>query len=123
MRTIRVGDPADPQIAIFFNDVTARKHAEEELRKLNYILEQQVRERTLEVNTLWDTSPDLPCIIDFAGFFRRLNPAWTKMLDYAPEELVGHHVNEFVIPDDHSETVEAYISAADGGQPRIVHRY
>nr|WP_166058055.1 MULTISPECIES: PAS domain-containing protein [unclassified Methylobacterium] len=35
VRAIRVGDPSDRRIAIFFNDVTARKHAEEDLRRLN----------------------------------------------------------------------------------------
>ena len=123
VRAVRVGDPAERQIAIFFNDVTARKRAEDELRRLNDTLEQQVGERTLELTTLWDTSPDLLLVIDFDGTFRRINPAWTKMLGYRPEELVGQHVNAFVIPDDHVETVEAYTLAAEGGLPRIVNRY
>ncbi|MFF8801859.1 MULTISPECIES: PAS domain S-box protein [unclassified Methylobacterium] len=123
VRAIRVGEPSERQIAIFFNDVTARKRAEEELRRLNDTLEQQVQERTLELNTLWDTSPDLLLVIDFTGVFRRVNPAWTKMLGYPPEELVGRHVNAFVVPDDHDETVDAYHEAAEGGSPRIVNRY
>lgn len=32
VRAVRVGDPADRQIAIFFNDVTARREAQERLR-------------------------------------------------------------------------------------------
>ncbi|TXN47761.1 PAS domain S-box protein [Methylobacterium sp. WL7] len=123
VRAIRVGEPADRHIAIFFNDVTARKVAEAELRTLNDTLEQQVQERTLELNTLWDTSPDLLLVIDFAGVFRRVNPAWTKMLGYTPEELLGRHVNAFVVPDDHAETIDAYTAAAEGAQPRIVNRY
>ncbi|GJE73958.1 hybrid sensor histidine kinase/response regulator [Methylorubrum suomiense] len=123
VRAIRVGDPAERQIAIFFNDVTARKCAEERLHRLNETLEQQIQERTLELNTLWDTSPDLLLVLDFKGVFRRVNPAWTKMLGYRPDELVGRHVNEFVVAADHAETVEATILAAEGGQPRIVNRY
>ena len=123
VRAIRVGDPADRQIAIFFNDVTARKAAEASLRRLNDTLEQQVQERTLELNRLWDTSPDLLLVIDFNGVFRRVNPAWTKMLGYRPDELVGHHFNDFVVADDHTETAEATLLAAEGGQPRIVNRY
>ncbi|MEH3145921.1 MAG: PAS domain S-box protein [Methylobacterium frigidaeris] len=123
VRAIRVGDPSERQIAIFFNDVTARKRAEEELRRLNDTLEQQVQERTLELNSLWDTSPDLLLVIGFDGVLRRVNPAWTKMLGYAPEELVGHHVNEFVLPDDHDATTDAHALAAEGGSPRIVNRY
>ena len=123
VRAIRVGDPAERQIAIFFNDVTARKAAEESLRRLNDTLEQQVQERTRELNSLWDTSPDLLLVIDFDGVFRRVNPAWTKMLGYRPDELVGRHVNQFVVAADHAETIEATLLAAEGGQPRIVNRY
>ncbi|KQT56155.1 histidine kinase [Methylobacterium sp. Leaf456] len=123
VRAVPVGDPEERQIAIFFTDVTERKQAEEELRRLNDTLEQQVQERTLELNTLWETSPDLLLVIDFDGVFRRVNPAWTRMLGYAEAELVGHHVNAFVLPDDHSETVDAYVEAAEGGSPRIVNRY
>ena len=72
---------------------------------------------------MWETSPDLMLVIDFEGYFQRVNPAWTTLLGYAPEELVGHHVNEFVIPDDHRETVDAYELAAAGGRPRIENRY
>jgi len=123
VRAIRVGDPAERQIAIFFNDVTARKRAEEELRTLNDTLEQQVQERTLELNTLWNTSPDLLLVIGFDGVFRRVNPAWTTMLGYAPEELLGHHVNEFIVPADQAGTADANALASVGGQPHIVNRY
>jgi PAS domain S-box-containing protein len=123
VRAIRVGNPEERQIAIFFNDVTARRRAEQALRTLNDTLEQQVQERTLELNTLWSTSPDLMLVIDFEGVLRRVNPAWTTMLGYQPAELVGHHVNEFVIPADHAETVDAYTVSAEGEQSRIVNRY
>jgi PAS domain S-box-containing protein len=123
VRAIRVGDPAERRIAIFFNDSTARKHAEEQLVRLNDTLEQQVQERTAEVNRLWETSPDLLVIIDFEGVFQRVNPAWTTMLGYQPDELVGHHVNEFVIPDDHARTTDAYVLGASGGSPQVLNRY
>ncbi|MGI4975702.1 MAG: PAS domain S-box protein, partial [Janthinobacterium lividum] len=97
--------------------------AEAELRRINATLEQQVAERTAERDRLWDTSPDLMLVIGFDGVFRRVNPAWTVLLGYAEAELVGHHVNEFVIQDDHRETVEAYELAAEGGSPRIENRY
>ncbi|MEG9524187.1 MAG: PAS domain S-box protein [Hyphomicrobiales bacterium] len=107
----------------FVLDITDRKRAEAALHDLNETLEQQVEQRTFELNHLWDTSPDLLLIIDFEGVFRRVNPAWTSLLGYQPDELVGHHVNEFVLPDDHASTVDAYTLTADGGRPRIVNRY
>ncbi|MCC2975668.1 PAS domain S-box protein [Sphingomonas sp. PL-96] len=123
VRAIRVGDPAERKIAIFFNDSTARKRAEEQLVQVNDTLEQQVQERTAELNRIWDTSPDLLVVVDFQGVFRRVNPAWTAMLGYRPEELVGHHVNEFVVIDDHASAIDAYELAAEGGSPRVVNRY
>ena len=94
-----------------------------DVRCLNATLEQRVEERTTERDLMWDTAPDLMLIIDFDGVFRRVNPAWTHLLGYAPEDLVGHHVNEFVLPEDHADTVDAYAQAAEGRSPRIVNRY
>lgn len=99
------------------------QRAEEALRELNETLEQQVQQRTLEIKRLWELSPDLMLVIDFNGVFQRVNPAWTAELGYLPDELVGHHVNEFVVPEDHASTVDAYTLAANGGMPRVVNRY
>jgi len=115
---------------VFTNETTARvladralARSQDELRALNETLEAQVAERTAERDRLWEISPDLMVVIDFDGVFRRVNPAWTALLGYAEEELVGHHVNKFVIQDDHRATVEAYELAAGGGKPRIENRY
>lgn len=100
-----------------------RLAAEEQLSLLNDSLAYEVAIRTNERNFMWDTSPDLMVVIDFEGYFRRVNPAWTRLLGYTSNELVGHHVNEFVFEEDHSPTVEAYLTAADGSSPRVVNRY
>ena len=111
------------RIAAAINIAQARREGTEELRELNETLEEQVIQRTAERDRMWETSPDLMLIIDFDGYFLRVNPAWTTVLGYAPEELVGHHVNDFVLPDDHSNTVDAYELAAAGGLPRVENRY
>jgi PAS domain S-box-containing protein len=86
-----------------------RRRAERDLERLNETLEAQVVERTAERDRMWDTSPDLMLVIDFEGVFRRVNSAWKRLLGYAPEELIGHYVTEFVIPDDHADTTKAYV--------------
>jgi PAS domain S-box-containing protein len=112
------------------SDISARREAEAalrqseaKLRELNATLEQQVEERTNERDILWDSSPDLLLVIDFEGVFKRVNPAWTHLLGYSPEELVGHHVNEFVVPDDHRKTTNAFETAAAGKLPRVENCY
>jgi PAS domain S-box-containing protein len=60
-------------------------------------------------------------VIDFKACSGGVNPAWTTILGYAPEELVGRHVNEFVIEDD-PETAGAYELAAQEGRAAIENR-
>ncbi|UAW97224.1 PAS domain S-box protein [Halopseudomonas nanhaiensis] len=100
-----------------------RELAETRLQRLNASLSEEVTVRTEERDLMWDTAPDLMLIIDFNGIFRRVNPAWTTLLGYAPEELVGHHVNEFVVDEDHSGTVNAYERTGRGEQLRVINRY
>jgi PAS domain S-box-containing protein len=119
----RVEPAARRQVAIVFNDVSARKRAERKLRDLNETLESQVAERTAERDRMWVTSPYLMLVIDSGGIFRRVNPAWTVLLGYAPEELIGRHVNAFVLHADQAATAEACEAAAAGGRPAIDNRY
>ena len=119
----RIEPAAKRQVAVIFQDVSARKRAERSLRELNETLESQVAERTAERDRMWDTSPYLMLAMDFDGYFKRVNPAWTALLGYAPDELVGRHVTEFVIQADHGATVKACESAATGVQATIENRY
>ena len=104
-------------------DITERKRAEEALQRLNETLEDEVVERTAERDRMWETSPDLMLVIDFAGVIRRVNPAWTTMLGYRPADLLDQHVNAFVVPDDHAATTQAYEQAGAGDQPGMENRY
>jgi PAS domain S-box-containing protein len=45
----RIGEPEERRVAILFNDISARRNAEEALRKLNGTLEERVAERTAEL--------------------------------------------------------------------------
>ncbi|MEG3124257.1 PAS domain S-box protein [Sphingomonas sp. GB1N7] len=107
-----VAVPDDGKVYCSARDITDVKDRETDLAN-----------RTAERDRMWETSPDLMLVIDFEGVFRRVNPAWGTILGYAPDELVGRHVNEFVVPDDHAGTVGAYELAAAGGLPVIVNRY
>ena len=45
-------------------------------------------------------APDMLCVVDRAGRFRRVNPVWQRMLGYAPEELEGRSAGDITHPDD-----------------------
>ena len=61
-------------------------------------------------------SLDMLCIADFAGYFRKLNPAWEKTLGYTREELQSRPMFEFVHPDDLERTLAQNRTVRTGGQ-------
>ncbi|HVF94885.1 MAG TPA: PAS domain S-box protein [Sphingomonas sp.] len=100
-----------------------RSRLEGELRRLNEKLETDVSRRTAERDQLWESSPDLLLMIDLEGVFREVNPAWTSLLGYAPEELIGQQVDSLVHPDDVLLTEKALHDAAGAPLPTVENRY
>jgi PAS domain S-box-containing protein len=81
-------------------DITARKRTEQRLRELNDTLERQVEERTAERDRVWHHSRDLLSITGPDGIVQAANPAWTEILGYRPDEVVGRNYLDFVFPED-----------------------
>ena len=66
-----------------------------------------------------ELSPDLFCIVDFEGTFRRVNPALESVLGYPQDELAGSSYLDFIHPDDVSRSlVQAQSLATEGGEVR-----
>jgi PAS domain S-box-containing protein len=57
-----------------------------------------------ELARFWNLSIDMHCVAGFDGYFKRLNPAWERVLGYTIEELVAQPYIEFVHPDDRKPT-------------------
>jgi PAS domain S-box-containing protein len=62
------------------------------------------------------SSIDMLCILDFDGYFKRLNPAWERTLGFTRDELMSRPFIEFVHPDDRDRTLAQNRQVRDGGQ-------
>lgn len=77
-------------------DITERKRAEQE------------RDR------FFNLSADMLCTAGFDGYFKRVNPAWTRTLGYTQEELFSQPFLNFIHPDDRKATLAEFNKIQDG---------
>lgn len=61
-------------------------------------------------------SIDMLCVLGFDGYFRRLSPAWERVLGYTVSELKARPFIEFVHPDDRDRTLNQNRDVRGGGQ-------
>jgi PAS domain S-box-containing protein len=95
--------------------------AQLELRRSVADLSKAIRERRLteeELDQLFTLSLDMLCIAGFDGYFKRINPAWEKILGIPTAELLSKPYSEFVHPDDRAIT-EAEAQKIDEGEQAI----
>ncbi|RVT75300.1 PAS domain-containing sensor histidine kinase [Flavobacterium sufflavum] len=52
----------------------------------------------------FDLSGDLFCIAGFDGYFKRINPMVSKLLEYSNEELLAKPINDFIYNADKEKT-------------------
>src|SRR6202795_4642601 len=92
-----------------------------ELRRSVVDLSRAIRERRMteeELDQLFTVSLDMLCIAGFDGYFKRINPAWEKLLGIPIAELLSKPYNEFVHPDDRGRT-DAESEKLDEGEQVI----
>jgi PAS domain S-box-containing protein len=113
-------------------DLTAQVDAEkallssrEDLRELNTSLAQQVADRTADRNGLWQLSGDLMLVAKFDGVMTSLNPAWTELLGWPVEDLLGTSLFDLIHPDDLAKTIEGAKDIGESGVnfQRFENRY
>jgi PAS domain S-box-containing protein len=103
-------------VTAILRDVNERHAAEEALRELNLTLEQRVAERTQERDRIWQSSLDMLGVATADGKWISINPAWTKMLGWHPDEILGKTSEWLEHPDDRRKMRDAVNRLAEPEQ-------
>ena len=103
-------------------DIQEQRSTAEALAALNTTLEQRVAEQAAERDRLWQTSQDLLAVVNGHGVFQAANPAWTSVLGWSPNEVIGKHHLTFVHPDDRPDSDGALEHALNTALPPYENR-
>ena len=76
-----------------------------------------------ERDRLFNLSLDMLCIADLDGGFRRVNPAFGRVLGYTAEEITGRPMLDYVHPEDLAATVDELRQLASGKPSSFENRW
>lgn len=115
----------DGKVAVLFSDVSARKADERQLHELNSgldahnrVLEKEVLDQHQERDRIWQLSNDLLGVADDQGVWLSINPAWTRTLGWAGDQIVGRTSEWMEHPDD-IESTRGEIARLSAGQTTL----
>ena len=87
-------------------------------RRAAYLAKAESETHLLEANAqlenFFNITPDLLCIADTEGHFRKLNPSWETVLGYPMAELENARFLDLVHPEDMAATREAMSALSHG---------
>ena len=83
-------------------------------QRLNETLEAQVAQRTAERDRIWQASGDLLGVAGLDGAWRSVNPAWTRVLGWMPDDILGRTSEWLEHPDDREKTRAEVAQLASG---------
>ncbi|MEX0685838.1 MAG: PAS domain-containing sensor histidine kinase [Balneolales bacterium] len=72
----------------------------------------------IDYELFFDMTPDLLCIAGYDGYFKKINPAVSKLLGYSEAELFSRPINDFVYPDDRDDTIRSRTNVIKGNPLR-----
>lgn len=69
-----------------------------------------------DIQLFWELAQELFCVVDETGVFLRVNAAWTRVLGWSEQELLGRSAFEFVHADDLEATRHVSVRRGGDGQ-------
>jgi PAS domain S-box-containing protein len=86
------------QVAVLFSDITERRAREAEREQYRVELEDQVQQRSQQLQDLYDQAPCGYHTLSHEGVIVRANQTELALLGYTGPEYVGHRMVEFMTP-------------------------
>ena len=90
-------------------ETTATLQAREKAEQAAEDFEREAMARTAERNRFWDLSSDIMLVTSRKLEVRAINPAWSRVLGWKAEELLGRHAVDLIHPDDHDAVAVAMV--------------
>ena len=82
------------------------------------------RKKEKEVSNFFNISLDMLCIASLDGYFKKINPAFSRILGYSNEELLKKPFTDFIHPDDLEKTLNEVSNLSQGlTTTRFINRY
>jgi len=80
--------------------------------QISIYLGEEIKRKRLEIelDQVFKFAPDIICTAGTNGYFKKINPAASRILGYSEEELLSRPILDFVHPDDREITVNAFKS-------------
>lgn len=92
-------------------DIDDQHAAREALTDLNLALKARVEQQIAQRDRAWRNSRDLQVIVGADGIIRAANDAWTAMLGWHPDEVVGRSHLDFSHPEHRQADGKALVNA------------
>ncbi|MEE7457262.1 hybrid sensor histidine kinase/response regulator [Methylorubrum populi] len=115
LAAFRIEPPERRQVAVLFQDITARRRVEHLLHSKTADLEAEVVAQRRDRDRVWTLSPVLKVVALPDGRIEAVNPSWSRALGWSPEETVGRLVSEFFAPEEREtagHTLERLVAGA-----------
>jgi PAS domain S-box-containing protein len=96
------------------------------LEDIGDFLGEEIHRKRLEeeLTRIFSAAPDIICVADFNGNYRKVNPAMSELLEYSEKELLSTNIVDFVHPDDKEKTREELKALRRGeGKNYFENRY